>query len=119
MNLIPQARPLKKNKEYIVITFDTNQTFRGLYDDWGYPQDASEEINIYYKIPGRKYQEFVNNIYFICNNKKYIFNECDKYYDVEVFICEMKRTGQKARQQMEIRSLNMILKRLVNEEFQW
>jgi len=119
MNFIPQARPLKKNKEYIIVTFDTNETFRGLYNDWGDPQHASEEINTYYKIQGRNYRNFVNNIYFICNNKKHIFNEYDKYYDIEVFICEIKRKGERAKYNMEQRALNLILKRLVNEEFQW
>lgn len=38
-----------------------------------------------------------------------------QYYDLE----EIKEKSKKARQQMEQRSLNMILKRVVNEEFQW
>jgi hypothetical protein len=32
---------------------------------------------------------------------------------------EIREKSKRARQQMEQRSLNMILKRLVNEEFQW
>jgi hypothetical protein len=32
---------------------------------------------------------------------------------------EVKKNAQKARDKMEQRSTNMILKRLVNEEFQW
>ena len=40
-----------------------------------------------------------------------------KYYDVEEMIVRV--AAEKARRQMEQRSLNMILKRLVNEEFQW
>lgn len=41
----------------------------------------------------------------------------NKYYDVEEM--KVKVAAEKARQQMEHRSLNMILKRVVNEEFQW
>ena len=41
----------------------------------------------------------------------------NKYYDVEEM--KVKVAAEKARQQMEQRSLNMILKRVVNEEFQW
>jgi hypothetical protein len=37
------------------------------------------------------------------------------FYDWE----EIREKSKRARQQMEQRALNMILKRLVNEEFQW
>jgi hypothetical protein len=39
----------------------------------------------------------------------------DTYYDVE----KVRENSQKAIQTMEQRTLNMILKRLVNDEFQW
>ena len=39
----------------------------------------------------------------------------DKFYDAE----EIKETAQKARQQMDTRALNQILKRVVNETFKW
>lgn len=45
----------------------------------------------------------------------YSYYEEDYYYDPE----EIKKNAQKARQTMEQRSLDMILKRVVNEEFQW
>ena len=45
----------------------------------------------------------------------YSFYEEDYYYDPE----EIKKNGQKARQTMEHRTVNMILKRIVNEEFEW
>jgi hypothetical protein len=38
-----------------------------------------------------------------------------KFYDLE----EIRENGKKARQSMEQRSLNIILKRLVNENFEW
>ena len=43
------------------------------------------------------------------------FDRNDIFYDAE----DIKNNAQKAKQQMESRALNMILKRIVNEEFQW
>jgi len=43
------------------------------------------------------------------------FSPTDTFYDLE----EIIEKGKKARQQMEQRSLDIVLKRLVNEEFQW
>ena len=62
---------------------------------------------------------------FKCYNRKikhgifvlYIHNNF-KYYDYNN-VEEIREKSKRARQQMEQRSLNMILKRLVNEEFQW
>jgi hypothetical protein len=117
---IPQVRTIIKRDEYIIITFDTNQIFRGTFDDWDHREDILEDMNdTYYKIPGRNYCHYFNNHYFTCNNKKYKFNECDYYYDVTEFKREIKRSAEKARQQMEKRSLNIILKRVVNEHFEW
>jgi len=50
----------------------------------------------------------------IDNETKYFF-ENDKYYDVNI----IKNNAIHARQQMENRSLNLILKRLINENFEW
>lgn len=117
---IPQVRILVKCDEYIIITFDTNQIFRGTFDDWDDREDILEDMYYTYsKIPGRKYHRYFNNQYFTCNDKKYRFNECDYYYDIKPFKKEIKRIAEKARQQMEHRAVNMILKRLVNEHFQW
>ncbi len=47
-----------------------------------------------------------------------IFTKWDEYLE----LTEMKKIsekGKKARQQMEKRSLDMVLKRLVNEHFEW
>jgi hypothetical protein len=115
---ISQAICLERWKEYIIITYDTNQIFRGRLDAWDDREDILEEMYYTYsKIPGRKYKHchYMYNHYFTCN-KKYKFTEFD-YYDVKDFICEIKRRAENARQQMEQRSLNMILKRIVNEEF--
>ena len=44
-----------------------------------------------------------------------VFTPNDIVYDLE----EIRENGQKARHAMEQRSLDIILKRLVNEHFQW
>jgi hypothetical protein len=119
---ISQTIGLERWKEYFVITYDTNQIFRGRFDNWDDREEILEEMYYTYsKIPGRKYKHcgYSYNHYFTCNNKKYKFTEFDYYYDVKDFKYEIKRRSEIARQQMEQRTLNMILKRLVNENFQW
>ena len=44
-----------------------------------------------------------------------VFTPNDIVYDLE----EIRENGQQARQAMEQRALDMILKRLVNENFEW
>ena len=41
--------------------------------------------------------------------------QCDIYYDIE----EIRENARKSRESMEQRSLHLILKRLINEEFEW
>jgi hypothetical protein len=58
------------------------------------------------------------------NGKKYkfheaLFEENDIFYDAEEYINEIKERAKKARQQMETRALEKILKCVVNEMFQW
>jgi hypothetical protein len=70
-------------------------------------------------MPNREYCDSLSNYYFTCNNEKYMFNDCDYYYEVHLFICQIKRNANTAREQMEERALDKVLKKLVNEEFQW
>lgn len=57
--------------------------------------------------------------YFICRPRKYElyvdFYPNDIVYDLE----EIIENGKKARQNMEQRALDIILKRIVNENFEW
>ena len=53
--------------------------------------------------------------WFHSNSLSYYYTYDDEFYDVE----KIRENSQKAIQTMESRALNMILKRLVNEEFQW
>jgi hypothetical protein len=120
MPSIPRVRQYRNNKEYIIITYDTHQIFRGTFDTW----DDIDEINekyytTYYHMPNREYCNSFTNYYFTCNNKKYMFNDCDYYYEVYLFICHVKRNAESAREQMEERALEKILKKVVNEDFQW
>ena len=43
------------------------------------------------------------------------YTDDDEFYDVE----KIRENSQRAIQSMEHRSVNMILKRIINEEFQW
>ena len=40
-------------------------------------------------------------------------------YDFYLFICQIKRNARNAREQMEERALVKVLKKVVNEEFEW
>jgi hypothetical protein len=54
------------------------------------------------------------SLFSINGDNKYFF-EYDTYYDVE----QIKKNATQARKNMEQRALDKILKRIVNEEFQW
>jgi hypothetical protein len=47
-----------------------------------------------------------------------IFTKWDEYIELTE-MNKISEKGKKARQTMEQRSLNMVLKRLINEQFQW
>ena len=59
------------------------------------------------------------NIYFTRDDECYLgalsLDTSNTFYDWE----EIREKSKRARQQMEQRSLNMILKRLINNDFQW
>jgi hypothetical protein len=61
---------------------------------------------------------------FIKDDKMYkipesIFEKEDIFYDAEEYIHKIKKDAREARQQMEMRALDKILKGVVNEEFHW
>jgi len=58
------------------------------------------------------------------NGKKYnipeaIFDTKDTFYDAEEYMNKIKESANIARQQMESRALDKILKHIVNETFHW
>jgi hypothetical protein len=83
---------LKKGTQYIIQHNDTGKIYKGTFD-------------------------FMTSIMVIMKNgdKKIQFMYDDLFYDIE----EIRENGQKARQAMEKRSLDKILKKLVNENFEW
>lgn len=96
MDLVP-------GKEYYVQTFDTGEYFKGMkFHDY-----QSNKCS-------RALYDYVNMI-FQRTTCFHLFYEEDCYYDPE----KIKENAQKARQQMEKRSLDMVLKRIVNETFEW
>jgi hypothetical protein len=52
---------------------------------------------------------------FYYNSLCYYCTDNDEFHDVE----KIRDNSQRAIETMEQRSLNMILKRIVNEEFEW
>jgi hypothetical protein len=49
------------------------------------------------------------------NSLSYYYTGDDEFYDVE----KIRENAERAIQSMEHRSVNMILKRIVNEDFEW
>ena len=58
---------------------------------------------------------FSESVWFLHRGFHIEFERDDIFYDAE----EIKENAQKARQQMESRALNKVLKQIVNEEFRW
>jgi hypothetical protein len=65
----------------------------------------------------RQFHDFGSSesVWFIKNGFNIEFDRDDTFYDAE----DIKKNAQKARQQMEKRSLDMVLKRIVNETFEY
>jgi hypothetical protein len=83
---------LKKGKQYTIKHNDTGKLYKGTFD-------------------------FMTSIMVIMKNgdKKIQFMYDDYFYDIE----EIREKGKKARQAMESRALDKILKKIVNENFEW
>jgi hypothetical protein len=83
---------LKKGKQYIIKHHDTGKIYRGTFD-------------------------FMTSIMVIMKNgdKKIQFMYDDDFYDVD----NIREKGRRARQAMEQRALDKILKKIVNETFEW
>lgn len=88
---------LKPGREYYVVRYN-GKKHNGIFDRYRYSYMSGDK---------EEYAWFHNSPYYYIRD--------DDFYDVEKII----ESAQLARQNMEQRSLNMILKRLVNEEFEW
>ena len=94
-------RDLIPGKEYYIQTHDTHICFKGMiFNDYQRAIDINV-INI--------------NMNFTRATCRHLFFEEDYYYDPE----KIKKNSHLAKQSMEHRALNMILKRIVNEHFEW
>uniref|UniRef100_A0A6C0D1R0 Uncharacterized protein n=1 Tax=viral metagenome TaxID=1070528 RepID=A0A6C0D1R0_9ZZZZ len=102
-------RALVRGKEYGVISPD------GIYKRMKFHEyEASYRPTL-----AEKYAINTYGLFTPSDNDKhaYYFGGRDvfQYYDRE----KVRENAKRAREQMEIRTVNMILKRLVNEEFEW
>lgn len=91
---------LEIGREYYISTAD-GKKYKGIFDEYECSYLNDEEM-----------QQFAS---FVTKSLSYHFLEEDDFYDVQI----IKTRAHVARQNMECRALNMILKRVVNEEFQW
>ena len=83
---------LQKGKQYTIKHNDTGKIYKGTFD-------------------------FMTSIMVIMKNgdKKIQFMYDDYFYDVD----DIREKGRRARQAMEQRALDKILKKIVNETFEW
>ena len=65
----------------------------------------------------RNFHDFGSSesVWFICRGFNIEFDRDDTFYDA----VEIEENAQKARQQMETRALDIILKQVINETFKW
>jgi hypothetical protein len=97
-------RDLIPGKEYYIKTHDTHIYFKGMiFVD--YQIVIEHAVTLDYAKINMNFQRTTRHVFF----------ETDYYYDPE----QIKDNAQQAREQMEYRSVDMILKKLVNEEIQW
>jgi len=97
-------RDLIPGKEYYIQAYDTHLYFKGMiFNDYQTAIDMD---------PGYRKTTNMNFTRATC---RHLFVEKDYYYDPE----KIKDNSILAKQSMEQRALNIILKRLVNENFQW
>ncbi len=66
----------------------------------------------------------LTHVTLINNGEKYkipeaLFDKEDIFYDEAIYMNKIKDNARKARDQMESRALNKILKGIINETFQW
>ena len=95
------------NREYIIEIRepDKKEIYKGIYTHRGtFSQSIHSHYNIFSNVT------LNNRLMPLC-----MFYDRDIFYDLQ----EIKDNSKKARQSFEQRSLDLILKRLVNEHFEW
>ena len=93
---------LKPGREYYIVSFKNYKCnkYKGIFDFYRYSYMSGDRD---------KFAWFRNN------SLSYFYTIDDEFYDVDY----IRLNSQRAIQTMEQRALDKILKRLVNEEFQW
>uniref|UniRef100_A0A6C0D1P8 Uncharacterized protein n=1 Tax=viral metagenome TaxID=1070528 RepID=A0A6C0D1P8_9ZZZZ len=109
---------LTSGREYIIShdkNIHKNKIYKGIFIG-SHESRGSRLIPIEKRRYGEKYETVISwySLFSINDETKFFFED-DIYYDLE----KIRDTAENARRQMEQRSLNIILKRIVNEEFQW
>lgn len=103
----------KKNKMNLI---QLNKIYKGTFIE-RIPSTGSRVIPIEKRVLFEQWYEIVTiwySVFSINNDIKY-FCQDDTYYDLN----KIRENANKAREQMEKRALNKILKELVNETFEW
>ncbi len=90
---------LEVGREYYILT-NNGEKYKGIFYDYKY-----------------SYMGGYKDTYAWFHNDTLLdfYSDDNEFYDVE----EIRDNAKRAIQSMEYRTLNIILKRLVNEEFQW
>jgi hypothetical protein len=93
---------LESGREYYILHCDGYKCkkYKGTFDVYRYSYTSGDRY------------EFA---WFYNNSLSYYYKPDDEFYDVE----KVRKNAQRAIQSMEQRTLDIILKQLVNEEFQW
>lgn len=102
MDPYTQFHELETGREYYILSCNGYECkkYKGIFDVYRYSRMSGDRYAF---------------AWFYNNSLSCSYTGDDEFYDVE----KIRVNAQKAIQTMEQRSLNMILKRIVNEEFQW
>lgn len=115
------SHELKEGNEYIIVNYTNqfnqmNEIYKGIFIQ-RIPSTGSHIIPIEKRVSFEQWYEIVTIWYsvFSVNDEIKYFVEHDMYYDLN----KIKENANKSRQSFEQRTLDLILKRLVNEHFEW
>jgi len=109
---------LSTGREYIILhdeNIHDKKMYKGTFIE-RHSSRGSRLIPVNKRRYGEKYETVISwySLFSINGTTKYFF-ESDTYYD----LTQIREKAKKARQKMELRALEKILKLVVNEEFQW
>ena len=91
---------LISGREYFILRTN-GKKYKGIFDDYKYSYLNDDEVEIFAS--------------FETDTLSYYYTGGDKFYDVKY----IRINAYIERHNMELRALKIILKRVVNEDFQW